>query len=278
MTAEITRDASPAMRHPARFVRTAVSDLRASGQLTMRLVSHSLRAKYRQSLLGYAWLLVTPLAIAGVWLFLHSTGIVRFSNTEIPYPAFVVTGVFLWTGFLKMLNAPIQELQASRNLLRKVRFPWESLVIAGWTEALLETVVYFLVLAGVYAYFGISLLGILVALPVVATLFLLGGALGLLLAPVGLMLEDVQRSISVATFLFFFLTPVVYPAPKTTPGAYTWLINPVGILLVTSREIMGSSEISHPLLAWVAGAGALITLLGAWLLFRVSSPHLVSKL
>jgi len=275
---EITRDGSAELRHPRRFVRTAIHDLKNSGELTRRLLGHSLRARYRQSVLGYVWLVVTPLATAGVWLFLQSARIVHFDDTGMPYPAFVITGVFLWASFLKMLNAPLQQLSSSRHLLAKIKFPWESLVVAGWIEALLEILIYLVILALVYAYFGIPLTGILAAGPAVAALLLLGAAAGLILAPFGVIFEDVPRSLGVATFLLFFLTPVVYPPPQTMPGALTSLANPVGILLVTGREIMASLPPSHPLLALGSGIGAVIILVLGWLMFRLSAPHLVSKL
>jgi ABC-type polysaccharide/polyol phosphate export systems, permease component len=82
----------------------------------------------------------------------------------------------------------------------------------------------------------------------------------------------------IATFLLFFLTPVVYPAPTTMPGMLTLLLNPVGVLLVTSRALMTSSDVSHAGLAVAAGVGSLFLFGLAWLMFRLSAPHLVSRL
>ena len=149
---------------------------------------------------------------------------------------------------------------------------------AGWGEILVEIAIYLAVLAGVYLLYGISPAGILVAIPAIGALLVLGGALGLLATPLGMLYDDIPRAVGVGTFLLFFLTPVVYPVPTTMPGKLTLLANPVGILLVTSREVMTSTPLSHPILAVGTGIGAAVLLFAAWLLFRLSAPHLVSKL
>jgi lipopolysaccharide transport system permease protein len=239
----------------------------------------NLRAHYRQSALGYLWLLLTPAATAVVWIFLRSARIVSFGETRVPYPLYVMSGVFLWQGFLRMLNVPLQQLNASRHFLTKIRFAWEALLLAGWGEGALEFLVYLVVLGGGFALFGVSFLGpVLRALPAMAALLLLGAAIGILLTPLGLLYGDVSRAVGLATFLLFFLTPIVYPPPTTMPGVLTVVANPVALLLVTSREVMTSGVVSHPVLAMAFAGGAVILLLAGWLVFRLAVPHLVSRL
>jgi lipopolysaccharide transport system permease protein len=275
---ELVLDGEAQLRHPRLFVARAAADVRPCIELSRSLLGNSLRARYRQSVLGYFWLVITPIATAAVWIFLHHAGIVRFANTAVPYPLYVISGVFLWTGFLKVLNAPLQQLNSSRHLLSKIAFPWEAVIIAGWGEALIEFLLYLAVLIVIYPVFGVSPAGVIVAVPAIVALLLLGGALGLMASPIGMLYDDVSRAIGIATFLLFFLTPVVYPVPTTMPGALTLLLNPVGVLLVTSRELMTSSGVSHPGLALGAGVGSLFLFGLAWLMFRLSTPHLVSRL
>lgn len=255
-----------------------MADLSAASALSRRMLALNLRARYRTSVLGYLWLLATPVAIASVWIFLHRSGLVFFGDTRVPYPVHVTTGVLLWTAFLRMLNAPLQHLQSSRSILSKIGFPWEALLLSGWGEVLIETVVFLMVILVVYVAFGLSLIPIVTALPIVAVLLLLGAAIGMLLAPLGLLYEDVPRATSVATYLLFFLTPIIYPVPSEMPALVTVLANPVAILLVTAREVMTAAPVSHTVAAIAAGAGAVMLFLASWITFRLSMPHLVSKL
>jgi len=272
-------DSDPQLAHPRRFVGILIADLRRSWWLTGQLLGQSLRAKYRTSRVGYLWLFASPLAIAAVWIFLHRSGIVSLGSTTAPYPVHVISGLFLWTVFLRMLNSPLQQLTASRHVLAKINFPWEALVFAGWCEALLEFFVFMAVLMGVMAAFGMSpVIPVLASIPATTVLLLLGAALGLLLAPLGLLFEDVPKAVAIVTYGLFFLTPVIYPPPTTMPGLLTLELNPIGILLVTSREVMTSSSVTHPQLALATTVGAFVLFIVSWVIFRLSVPHLVSKL
>jgi lipopolysaccharide transport system permease protein len=276
---EVVYDSDAQLKHPARFASALFADLRRSGWLTGQLLGQGLRAKYRTSQLGYLWLFAPPLAIAAVWIFLHRSGIISLGVTSAPYPVYVVAGLFLWTAFLRMLNSPLQQLHASRHVLSKINFPWEALILAGWCEVLIEFLVYMLVLGGVMLAFGLNPLAPLIAsIPASVALLLLGAGAGLMLAPFGLLFEDVPKAIAVITYGLFFLTPVIYPPPTTMPGLLTLELNPIGVLLVTSREVMTATAVSHPQLAIATAGGSLLLFIVSWLVFRISVPHLVSKL
>jgi lipopolysaccharide transport system permease protein len=277
--AETINDADPQLAHPRRFLAGLLFDIRRSGWLTGQLVRHGLRGRYRGSILGYLWLFAAPLAMAAVWIFLHRSGVVSFGETTAPYPVYVVAGLFLWTGFLRMLNSPFQQLNGARGMLARINFPWEALIVAGWVEVLVDCAVFYVLLAGILAAFGMDFLAPLAAsIPATLALLVLGAAAGLLTAPFGLLYDDIPRAIGLFTYGLFFLTPIVYPPPSTMPGALTVTINPVGILLVTSREMITSAPVSYPLAALAAATGAVLLLASAWIVFRVATPHIVSKL
>lgn len=59
---EVVYSADSQLHHPGRFARGMWSDLRVSPPVAWRLFLQNLRANYRQSRLGYFWLLLPPLA------------------------------------------------------------------------------------------------------------------------------------------------------------------------------------------------------------------------
>ena len=176
---DVVNDAEPQLRDPRRFARGFADDVTAARELTWGLLLQNLRGRYRQSALGYVWLLVTPLSTAAVWVFLRRAGIITLAETQVPYVAYVVAGLFLWQGFLRMLNGPLQQLNASRHYLTKIRFPWEALLLASWGEGLFELVVYLVVLGGVFALAGVDFTWtMLLAAPGGARLVVQGGGRG----------------------------------------------------------------------------------------------------
>ena len=85
-----------ALTDPRRLFREMVGELRDSRELAMALFRRDLKAQFRQSILGYAWLFFPPIATTLVWFFLNSSGVVQVADTGMPYPAFVMIGTLLW--------------------------------------------------------------------------------------------------------------------------------------------------------------------------------------
>jgi lipopolysaccharide transport system permease protein len=267
------------LRQPRRFWRAARADALLAWRLAGRLLQRNLRARFRVSLLGYVWLMLPPLVMALIWIGLHRARVVRFAETGTPYPVYVLAGVFLWQGFVKMLQVPLQLWARSKHLLTRVRFPWEALLLAGVGEAAVEFVVYLAVLFITLLVFGVPLhLTMLAGLPAVCALLLGGLTVGLLLAPWAALYEDIGQGVNVGLSLSFFLVPVFYPTPTT--GGAVWLVrlNPAAILLVTTRDLLttGRTDFVFP---FVFICFALVPLfLAAWLICRVAVPHLVARL
>ena len=64
--------------------------------LAWRMFLRDTRATYRQSFLGYFWLLLPALANTLVWVFLNGAKVVNIDSGDVPYPLFVFTGTVLW--------------------------------------------------------------------------------------------------------------------------------------------------------------------------------------
>jgi lipopolysaccharide transport system permease protein len=254
------------------------NEWRISFRLAAELARRNLRARYRSSILGYVWLFLTPVAMAGAWVFLRRAGSVSLADVGTSYPMYVASGMFLWQGFSRMVQSPLQQLGASRHLLGKYRFPWESIVLAAWIEVAFEFVIGMTVLSIALVGTG-SLAGwaALAAIPCMALLLAFGGALGLLAAPVGLLYEDVGRTLALALSLTFFLVPIVYPAGNSGLARSAVVANPAAVFLVLARDFLlrGSST----LVGWGAGYAlvTLVLLLAAFALLRVARPHVASR-
>ena len=279
MSIEVIYSPNSQLRRPRQFLVQSLIDLWASRELARRLLIRSLNAQYRQSVLGYLWLLLPPLATALIWVILRASRIISFPDLDIPYPVYIITGIFLWQGFLKLLNTPSQQLAASKHILNKIKFPWEALILAGIGEALFEFALYLVVLASVFVWFEVEFtlmlfLGLLGLLP----LLLFGLALGLLLLPWNLLYSDIQRGINITTMILFFVTPIIYPLPSGDTGRLLVVLNPIAALLVSARELLTGTGLSYPGLYLLVGGLVLPLTLAGWIIFRLSVPHLIARI
>ena len=144
-----------AIASPGRMLRDMAHDLRMSRELSWRLAVRDISAQYRQTMLGFLWALVLPLANTAVWVFLSASGILAVGTTDLPYPAFVLIGTMLWAIFMEAVTAPMQGVTAARDMLAKINFPREAIVIAGIYQVLFNAAIKLSILFVALFIFGI---------------------------------------------------------------------------------------------------------------------------
>lgn len=274
---ETTYSAQSPLSTPRRFARDLRDDLRIVAHVGWRLFRRNLRVQVRQNLLGYVWMLLPALVSGLVWIYLGRVRILNWQESTLPYPVFVLTGLFLWQGFVEALNCPLQHLQSARSTLTKVRVPHEAFVLAGFGTVLLNMAIRLLILGGVMLWFGIPWHPTLLYVPIgLAMLLLFGLALGWLLAPVGLLYADIANALPVVLNLWFLLTPVVYTAPASVARFLT--LNPITPLLTTTRNwLLTGQGAPAPHFGLIACAAVGLFVL-SWLTYRLAQPHLIVRL
>ncbi|HEV2865229.1 MAG TPA: hypothetical protein VGX37_01825 [Allosphingosinicella sp.] len=265
--------AAPELSHPAGFFARAATDLRRSFAIAWRLFGAGLRARHRRSLLGYVWLFVPAAAATAICVYLQSHRVFGVGPTALPYAVHVLAGMVLWQVFVDALNAPLQQLSASRQMIGRTPVPHEAVVLGGVFEVALNALVRLVVLAVVILAFGIVPAPSAALLPLaMVSLALLGLALGLFAAPLGLLYDDVRSGLLLVATVWFFLTPIIYPPT----GSGLLRFNPVTPLIETGRGwILGPG--TAPGFFLVVGL-SLLGLIAAWFVYRLARPHVVARL
>ena len=268
-----------ALRAPGKLVRELFAELWKARELIWILFLRDLKAMYRLSFLGYAWIFVPPLATSAVWLFLNSQRIVQVAETSIPYSAFVLIGTMLWTTFSTALTQPLVSFNRSKPVFTKLKVPPEVFVIAGMARVVFDLIVRLLLLVPLFIVLGMLPPPTALLFPLaVVCLFLLASALGMFLVPLGALYQDVERAVTLSVGFFMYLAPVVYPPTRSgwSSALINW--NPVTPMIMTGRDwlTVGQSEYLGPMLI-VAGA-SFVALFVAAVVLRVAMPHLVARM
>jgi lipopolysaccharide transport system permease protein len=255
------------------------SDLWRGRELAWRLFVRDTAALYRQSILGYVWAFLPPLATAGTFIFLNSHQILTVGRTPVPYAAYVITGTLLWQTFIDALNSPLRAVVANKIMLVKINFPREALIMAGMLDVLLNFCIRLILLIPVFLIFKVPISSSILLFPVGSVaLILVGLCFGLLLTPIALLYTDIDRSLTTITTFWLFLTPVIYPPVKTGVAAYFTTINPVSPVILTARDWLISQPALHVDGFLIVTTLALLLLLVAWLIYRVALPHLIERM
>lgn len=268
-----------ALADPRRLFREMADELKNSRELSLALFRRDLKAQFRQSVLGYAWLFFPPIATTLVWFFLNSSGVVKVADTGIPYPAFVMIGTLLWQAFLDSLTKPINALNASKAMLVKLNFPRIAPVLAGIGQTALTSAVRLVLLVPIFIFAGLDLSWTLLLFPVAyLAMVLLGTAIGSILTPVGLLYTDIGRAIQMLGQFAMYATPVVYPV--ASEGLLGWVnqLNPVTYVLETGRAtLVGGPWDALPVALAVTAAAFLLLLLG-WTMFHITVPRIIERM
>jgi len=267
------------LRHPSHFFYDMWQDLINSRELAWRLMIRDISAKYRQSFLGIVWAFLPPIAMAFVFIILNSRKVINIDETNIPYPAFAFMGTILWQVFVDSLNAPLKVVIASKNMLAKINFPKEALILSGIGQSLFDLLIKLFILVFVFIIYKIPFsIGVIYALPVTLVLVLLGTTFGLFFTPIGVLYSDVSQGLGVVTSLWFFLTPVVYPAPTSYPFSLLATLNPVSPVLSGARDLATEGVLHNPIAFFVIFFVMLAVLFITWIVFRLAVPILVERM
>lgn len=268
-----------ALTSPSTLVRDMFRDLAASRELAWRLAMRDISAQYRQALFGFLWALLLPLGHTAVWVALGLSGILAVGVTDVPYPVFVLTGTMLWAIFMESVTAPLIVVSASRDMLAKINFPREALILSGICQVVFNALIKIAVLFAAMLFLGVSPgWSALLAGVGVASLILVGTSIGLLLTPVGLLYSDVGKGLPFLMQFLMYLTPVVYPLPATGGLRDLLVLNPLTPLIDTTRAWLVGGDTQWLSSFLLMNGVAALMLLGVWIIYRLAMPIIIERM
>ncbi len=267
------------LARPWLLMKGMARDLAASRELAWRLFLRNISAKYRQTFMGYLWAVFPPLLTSAIWIFLNSQKILNFSETDIPYPLYVLVGTIIWQVFVNAINIPILVVRDSASMIAKINFPREALILAAFFEILFNLAIQLILLAAVFLYFRVSVsIQCIWAFGGLLSVIMAGMMTGILLTPLSILYGDIQQGLPMILQPLFYLTPIVYSPPETGIGAILATINPISPLIRFTRELITTGEFVCSASTLIISVFTGIMLLFGWILYRVAMPHLVERI
>ena len=261
---------------PVNLIRGMIRDFSAGRELAWRLFVRNLRGLYRQTILGLFWAFLPPIVNTAFWVFLREADVFDTGKMPINSTIFILTSMIFWQAFIEAFQMPIDVINKNKNMVSKLNFPRESLLMVGFGEVLFNFMIRTLLLIPAFLWFQFVPPATIVLMPIAALgLVFVGAGLGLMLMPIGALYQDVGRFIGLATPFWMILTPVVYM--PLSGSLLNWL-NPASPLLILARDwaLIGSTE--HAGAAIIFGVASVIQMLIGLVVYRVSIPVLVERM
>jgi lipopolysaccharide transport system permease protein len=226
----------------------------AKFDLLRTLVRRDLDARYKGSVLGNLWPLVNQLSQLLIYTYVFSIVLkVKLSLHGVPdnnftFGLWLFAGLLPWISFTSGLAQAAIAVIAQPNLVKKVVFPLTLLPLVPVLSAFIESAFGLMALIFFVALSTHTLHPTLVLLPLVwITQFLLTAGLAYLTAGLTVFLRDIPQTLTVILNLWFYATPIIYPAsaiPENFRGWVFWL-NPIATISEVYRDIILVGEISH---------------------------------
>ena len=246
-------------------------------------VKREFAQRYRNSMLGGAWLVLQPLAQILVFTVVFS----QVMRARLPglggtfsYSIFLCAGMFTWGLFAEIVSRSQTVFLDNANLLKKLNFP--RICLPG--IVILSACANFAILFGLFTVF-LVVTGefpgwvFFAVFPVLAVQILFSVGLGIILGVLNVFFRDVGQFFGILLQFWFWLTPIVYPVtalPAWGAEAQRW--NPMTPLIQAYQGILVSGTTPDWItLAPMAIAGTVLCILGLRL-FRRRSGEIVDEI
>jgi ABC-2 type transport system permease protein len=218
-------------------------------ELVGNLTRKELKVKYKNSVLGFVWSLLNPL----MYLVVFSLVFNIISETRVAYYGiFFLSGLLAWNLFSTSLGQGTSSIVQNAQLVTKVWFPREALVLASVAAAFVHFLLQSTVLLSALLVFrrmpDLTFLPVfLLALVVAVTL---ATALAIGLSAVNVYLRDTQHLLEVALLAWFWLSAIAYPYALVVDrlDGREWIanLNPMLTVVVSFQRTLYNPDFAQP--------------------------------
>ncbi|MGQ4649225.1 ABC transporter permease [Lyngbya aestuarii] len=223
--------------------------------LLQTLVRRDLEARYKGSVLGNLWPLLNQLSQLLIYTYVFSIVLnVKLSLKGLPaddsttFGLWLFAGLLPWIAFTSGLTHSASSVIGQPNLVKKVVFPLALLPLVPVLSAFIESMLGLMALIVLVSVLFQTIHLTLALLPLVwLPQLLLTAGLGYLASGLTVFLRDIPQTLGVVLNLWFYLTPVIYPAdliPEEFRGWVFWL-NPPAAIAEVYRDLVLAGKVSH---------------------------------
>ena len=234
--------------------------IKAFWRLLWQLGCRDIQARYKGSVLGLLWSLITPILTVVLYTFLFSvvfrsrwgedfgsTKPVDSFSSHGQYALILFSGLILHTFLADVMQRAGWVISQQSNLVKKVVFPLHVLpmvvVFASMFQILvsLAVLLFSLVVSGQNAYLS------WISLPLLVLPFVIFGlGVAWTLAALGVFLRDLNQLMGWLINALLFSAPVLYPLKSVSQKMQVWLyLNPLTYMVEEWRHVIYAGTWPH---------------------------------
>jgi lipopolysaccharide transport system permease protein len=236
-------------------------------ELLYFFVWRDVKVRYKQTVIGVAWVILQPLMTMGVFTIFFGR-LAKLPSQGLPYPVFYFAALVPWTYFATALTSCTAIVVSNQNVITKVYFPRLILPLAAVCSGLVDFAIGFVVMIALTLGYGFRPTAAVLLLPLLILLALLTAlGIGLWTSALNALYRDVASIIPFVVQFWMLASPVAYPS-SLVPERWRWLygLNPMaGVIEGFRWALTGHGQ--APGLFLLASAGMVAVVLVGGLLF-----------
>ncbi|MDQ3957308.1 MAG: ABC transporter permease [Actinomycetota bacterium] len=265
-------DAPPAeyrFRRQIRFL-PSMRELWGARELMRSLAERDIRARYKQAVLGFAWSILTPVALMIAFTLVFE----RIGNVDthgVAYPLFSYVALLPWHFFTSSVSQGGQSLLTNKALLNKVYCPREVFPLSSGLVASFDTLISTAILGVLFALYTFAprIETFYVPVLLLVQIFFTVG-ITLIVSAVTVYLRDLRHALPILLQLGLFATPVGYGLEEI---AAEWrplysAINPLGPVIDGYRQTVLFGSAPDWELLGIAAVSSVVFLVVGYRLFK----------
>lgn len=190
--------------------------------------------KYKQTILGPAWLFLNPFITSLIYTFVFG-GIAGMSTDGVPQLLFYLSGNAIWIFFSTCVTTNAATFTGNANVFGKVYFPRLTTPISNVLSAVIQFGIQMILVIGFLIYYVIigavspNWLSWLLIPVILIHLGVMGLGFGLIVSSLTTKYRDLSILVTFGIQLWMYATPIVYPLSQLGDGIVKTIlmINPV---------------------------------------------------
>jgi len=217
-----------------------VNDLKRYFNYIMYSIKAELKVEIVNSYLGWAWLILEPLAFMLIYTFI--AGVV-FKSSMPYFPVFVFIGLTIWNFFNKMIVQSVKLVANNRDTVTKVYLPKFVLLIIKMGVNIFKMGVSYLMIFIFMLFYQVPLSwNILYMIPMTIIAIIITFGFSCIIMHFGVFMEDLVNLTNIVLRLIFYLTGIFYDiASRINNEIYRFIlldVNPVANIIYNLRRVM----------------------------------------
>lgn len=251
------------------------------GELAQVLVNRNLSVRYRGSILGIYWSLLSPLIMTGVYTAIFGAAFASFyDDSLLNYILAAFSGLVVINFFSASTSQALMSVVGNGALLNKMPLPMGvfpmSIVMANVFQFCAGPLPLLMLVAGLTSR---SLLNVVtVILPFIALIMICLGV-GYLVSGLYVFFRDLPYFYELITFALWITSPVFYPSEIVPDNVKPFLIfNPLTRIIESIRQIALSGDLPDVGLVAEAWLSGVVLLALGWFCFRWWKPQFMDLL